>query len=702
MKMSMKRVIAMLALVLLLVGLFPAIPIEVNAANDFYGDYTDVSKIPDYGSCPSMQGLAVGSQKLYSVKINSTNTSAVIYMTDKDSGSSVKLYNKDNSSYYFTNLGHANDMDVWGIDGYSHLFVINDSKIIRLKRDGNNLSQYGTYTLTYNGSTMEASAIAIKSVSNGVITFITKLSMNLYTGTISTTATSGEIALTKLCSISKAKVYIKGEYLDLSSFVNQGMGYHNGNLYVPITGDDNWLNRSVIMVFNLDDAKGTILPSEAIVFRVTSGAYSALFEIESCDISSGDGKLYFSTNRRVTNSDTNHDGVSSFDTYTFVKLTEPATNQIFTLRYNANGGTGSMEDTVVKHGISTKIATNTFTRYTYKFTGWTAYRSKQDLWYYTNGSSTGWYAEGSQPSGYTKYVYKDGVSVSATASVPDDVVMMYAQWDAPSTYTVRYDANGGTGTMADTQVTYGVNTNLSTNTFTREGYTFAGWHAYRTIEDQWYYTNGTDSGWYAEGSQPSGYTKSVYRDGVAVAKTTGHDGDVAIFYAQWTPNDYTVTFKDADGTVLSSGVYSAGSTVTPPAAPSKAFDSTYHYTFAGWDNTVAEVTGDATYTATYTATAHSYSVKENQASCTVNGSRVYSCACGYSCSETITAPGHSYHAVVTAPTCTEKGYTTYTCDCGDSYVDDEVAALGHSYDEGKVTTEPTCEDTGVKTFTCGT
>ena len=43
------------------------------------------------------------------------------------------------------------------------------------------------------------------------------------------------------------------------------------------------------------------------------------------------------------------------------------------------------------------------------------------------------------------------------------------------------------------------------------------------------------------------------------------------------------------------------------------------------------------------------------------------------------ALGHSYTAVVTEPTCTEDGYTTYTCDCGDSYTDNGVPALGHSW-----------------------
>jgi hypothetical protein len=39
--------------------------------------------------------------------------------------------------------------------------------------------------------------------------------------------------------------------------------------------------------------------------------------------------------------------------------------------------------------------------------------------------------------------------------------------------------------------------------------------------------------------------------------------------------------------------------------------------------------------------------------------------------------------VVTEPTCTEAGFTTHICaNCGESYVDDEVAAAGHSFVEG--------------------
>ena len=65
-----------------------------------------------------------------------------------------------------------------------------------------------------------------------------------------------------------------------------------------------------------------------------------------------------------------------------------------------------------------------------------------------------------------------------------------------------------------------------------------------------------------------------------------------------------------------------------------------------------------------------------------------------------TAHTHYYTATVTAPTCTEKGYTTHTCACGNSYVDTYTDALGHAWDNGKVTKQPTETETGTKTFTC--
>jgi len=683
----MGKMIALFSLLLLLCSMV-AVPNEAEAASEFYGEYSDVAAIKDYGSCGIMQGMAVGSQKLYTAKINSDDTQAFISMTDKDTGDTVKLYNTDAGSYYFTNLGHANDMDVWGFDGKSHLFVATTEKganaIIRLKRDGNNLTKVASYKLTCDGTDINATCIAITGVSNGVVSFITKTGTQLYRGTLSSTAANATVEMTKLCSISKSKVYIKGQWLDLSDYTNQSISYVNGMLYVPIWADSIQPNRSVIMVFNMDGILegSTIYPSASVVFRVTSSTYSALYEIEGCGVAGG--KLYFNANRRKSASDTNHDAVSEMKDYTFVKLTEPAEYQKFTVQYHANGGSGTMDNTVVPYGVNTKLRSNSFTKNGSKFVGWTCYRTAQNQWRYTNGTDTVWCVEGSQPSGYTKTIYKNTATVAKTSTIDGDVVMMYAQWE-PSTYTVRYDANGGSGTMEDTQVTYGTATKLRANAFTRENYMFTGWNAYRTTNGQWNYTNGNGgSGWYAEGSQPESYYKATYNDQHSISKTSGIDGDLVIMYAQWKADGYTVTFKDADGTVLASNIVKAGVVPIAPADPTKDFDSGSHYTFAGWDKELTAPTEDTVYTATYTAASHSYSTMVDQkADCTQEGSVTHICSCGYSYTEVLPVTDHNYTSVVTAPTCTNGGYTTYICEiCGDSRQSDSTNAVGHSYESG--------------------
>ena len=61
---------------------------------------------------------------------------------------------------------------------------------------------------------------------------------------------------------------------------------------------------------------------------------------------------------------------------------------------------------------------------------------------------------------------------------------------------------------------------------------------------------------------------------------------------------------------------------------------------------------------------------------------------------------HSYSMTTTQPTCTEQGYTTFTCTvCGDSFRENYVAALGHSYSY-EVTKEPTETEAGMLTGTC--
>ena len=70
-----------------------------------------------------------------------------------------------------------------------------------------------------------------------------------------------------------------------------------------------------------------------------------------------------------------------------------------------------------------------------------------------------------------------------------------------------------------------------------------------------------------------------------------------------TKPTHTITFKDFDGSVISSTEYELGATVNVPNNPTRATDAgECSYVFAGWDYSVTEVQRNATYTATYTKT----------------------------------------------------------------------------------------------------
>ena len=79
-----------------------------------------------------------------------------------------------------------------------------------------------------------------------------------------------------------------------------------------------------------------------------------------------------------------------------------------------------------------------------------------------------------------------------------------------------------------------------------------------------------------------------------------------------TVNQYEVTFKDEDGTILmETKLYDYGTAATDierPADPTKAATAQYSYTFAGWTPEITNVTENVVYTATYTETVNEYTI----------------------------------------------------------------------------------------------
>ena len=78
-------------------------------------------------------------------------------------------------------------------------------------------------------------------------------------------------------------------------------------------------------------------------------------------------------------------------------------------------------------------------------------------------------------------------------------------------------------------------------------------------------------------------------------------GDKTYYAVYTTVSKLTVTWNNYDGTTLATEYYKAGETPSYKGSePTKPADSSFYYTFSGWDPTVSPVTAAITYTATFT------------------------------------------------------------------------------------------------------
>ena len=173
-----------------------------------------------------------------------------------------------------------------------------------------------------------------------------------------------------------------------------------------------------------------------------------------------------------------------------------------------------------------------------------------------------------------------------------------------------------------------------------------------------------------------------------------------------TVNKYTVTFKNYNGETLKTETLDYGVTPVAPETPAKPYDDDNHYTFKSWDNEIATVTGEVTYTAEFNTVAHVYGewTTTKAPTCTEKGSHKKVCECGKEITEDMPATGHTeVPDAAVAPTCTEPGKTegSHCSVCGEVLTAQQtVNALGHDMGEFKQTTAPTCTAKGVKTATC--
>ncbi len=245
--------------------------------------------------------------------------------------------------------------------------------------------------------------------------------------------------------------------------------------------------------------------------------------------------------------------------------------KFYTVKYDANGGTGKMLNSVHEVGVSSAVLPNAFTRTGYTFGGWKTTKNE------------------------TSTLYLDSAAIRDIASA-GETITLYAHW-VKNAYTVKYDANPPSAASSsvlnmpqnkvckyDEPVTLGSKPSLT-------GWTFDGWY------------NAKTGG------------KLVGKAGETTTNLTSQQNTTVTLYAQWKANTYTVKFN-ADGGTCST----ASQSCTYDTSYSLPTVSKKGYTFLGWTyngKTYSEIKNLAT-SGTITMTAQWKLITEYSMSKTPN------------------------------------------------------------------------------------
>lgn len=194
--------------------------------------------------------------------------------------------------------------------------------------------------------------------------------------------------------------------------------------------------------------------------------------------------------------------VSASTTYTLNAVTWE-----WTVSYNANGGSGDIYTDYVQYKSAYTTRANWFKRTGHTFVGWNEA---------ANGSGTSW----------TNYINKPWTWTYTKS------ITLFAQWKI-NTYTVSYNANGGSGAPGSQTKTFGQALTLSGTKPTRPNYTFKGWSTNKSAVSAEYTAGG-----------------SYYTDSSVTLYAVWE-------LAYWSPkiNNISLARCNSDGTLNSYGTY---------------------------------------------------------------------------------------------------------------------------------------------------
>ena len=189
----------------------------------------------------------------------------------------------------------------------------------------------------------------------------------------------------------------------------------------------------------------------------------------------------------------------------YIKLFD---SEKYIVKYDSNGGTGSMDDQEVRIDDTVSLLDNRFERDDYVFDGWN-----------TKADGTG-----------KKYTENENIKNIAKSG---ETITLYAVWIKNLSYVVNYNSNGGTGIMQQQEFNYGESQEIKNNEFTKENSVFLKWNTK------------------ADG------TGVDYRPGQSVKNLTQVDNDVFEVYAIWANKSYVYDgeYKFNGDNYINTGVY---------------------------------------------------------------------------------------------------------------------------------------------------
>lgn len=182
----------------------------------------------------------------------------------------------------------------------------------------------------------------------------------------------------------------------------------------------------------------------------------------------------------------------------------------YTINYNGNGNTGgsttATSTTSANSSVNLTVASNGFTKTGHSFSGW-----------YTKSTVDG-----------TGTFYFPGNTLTLTSSSPS--ITLYAIWGV-NTFTISYNANGGTGATSDTTWSYPTSSGiLRSSNFSRSGYNFIGWN-----------TN-------------SGATTASYQPGDTYSYDLSSSSGSVTMYAIWQISTITPNWGTGDTTITTTAI----------------------------------------------------------------------------------------------------------------------------------------------------